>query len=264
MDRKISIQKNIYSNIKFREVIDTTFSELTNILPKTTVEDFFNLYNELFLEIPNTGEFSHTTLSILSQQTLKKGVKDAKDNEIEALQEALKNLQEKLLTADQPDTSITREHPRFTNGTLIRRPEGSILGWPDVFYMDQGFKRAVYFSGDPIMYKSFTKLLKYNENTNEIPRVLDRIIDDIPSGEPLTLENFNDPFTPPIGAFEAEELRISIDPTDANLDPNRYNGDYFNYKEALEADFKEKTDLIVALEEKIEDFNTEIQKIIGG
>ena len=123
MDRKISIQKNIYSNSKFREVIDTTFSELTNITSKTTVEDFFNLYNELFLEIPYTGEFSHTTLSTLSQQILKPGGKDAKDNEIEALQAALKDLQQKLLTANQPDTSITREHPRFNNGSLVRRPK---------------------------------------------------------------------------------------------------------------------------------------------
>lgn len=262
MDRKISIQKNIYSNSKFREVIDTTFSELTNILPKTTVEDFFNLYNELFLEIPNTGEFSHTTLSILSQQTLKKGVKDAKDNEIEALQEALKDLQEKLLTANQPDTSITREHPRFTNGTLIRRPENTNI-FPHAYLMDQGFKRGINFSGDDEMWRSYQNLLKYDEN-NPIPYIPDRIIDDIPSGERLTIENFNDPFIPPIGAFEAEEFRISIDPADANLDPNRYNGDYSAYREALDADFKEKTDLIVALEEKIEDFNTEIQKIIGG
>lgn len=263
MDRKISIQKNIYSNSKFREVIDTTFSELTNITSKTTVEDFFNLYNELFLEIPYTGEFSHTTLSTLSQQILKPGGKDAKDNEIEALQAALKDLQQKLLTANQPDTSITREHPRFNNGSLVRRPVESV-SWPDVFYMDQGFKRGVYFSGDPVMYSSFTKLLKYNGDTNQIPTVLDRVIDDIPSGEPLTIENFNDPFIPPKGAFEAEELRISIDPSDANLNPDKYNGDYDNYYEALNNDFTEKTNLIEALEEKILDFNTEIQKIIGG
>ena len=130
--------------------------------------------------------------------------------------------------------------------------------------MDQGFKRGVYFSGDPIMYSSFTKLLKYNGDTNEIPTVLDRVIDDIPSGEPLTIENFNDPFIPPKGAFEAEEFRISIDPSDANLNPDKYNGDYDNYYEALNNDFKEKTNLIEALEEKIIDFNTEIQKIIGG
>ena len=263
MDRKISIQKNIYSNSKFREVIDTTFSELTNITSKTTVEDFFNLYNELFLEIPYTGEFSHTTLSTLSQQTSKPGGKDAKDNEIEALQAALKDLQQKLLTANQPDTSITREHPRFNNGSLVRRPVESV-SWPDVFYMDQGFKRGINFSGDTEMWKSYQNLLKYDVDTNPIPYILDRIIDDIPSGERLTIENFNDPFIPPKGAFEAEEFRISIDPSDANLDPNNYNGDYGNYSEALNNDFTEKTNLIEALEEKILDFNTEIQKIIGG
>lgn len=265
MDNKIPIKKAIYSNSKFREVIDTDFSELTKSISKISVEDFFNLYNELFLEIPYTGEYSHTTLSVLSQQVLQPGGKDAKDKEIENLQAMLEDLQKQLLESST-DLSITREHPRFNNGTLIRRPEGSMVGWPDVFIMDQGFKRAIYFSDDSGgMYTALKDLLKYTDDwgTNPIPRIPDMIIDDIPSGEPLTSANFNDNWTPSKGIFEAEEFRISLDPSDANLNFDNYNGDAVEYRSALDKDYEEKTNLIVALEEKIADFTQQIQKILS-
>lgn len=261
MDNKIPINKTIYSSNKFREVIDTDFSELTKSISKISVEDFFNLYNELFLEIPPTGEYSHTTLSILSQQVLQPGGKDAKDKEIENLQAMLEDLQKQLLESST-DLSITREHPRFNNGTLIRRPEDTMT-WPHAYLMDQGFKRGISFTGDPEMWKSYQDLLKYNVDTNPIPRIPDKIIDDIPTGDPLTIENFNDNWTPSKGTFEAEEFRISLDPSDANLNFNNYNGDAVEYRSALDKDYEEKTNLIIGLEEKIADFTQEIQKILG-
>ena len=261
MDNKIPIKKAIYSNSKFREVIDTDFSELTKSISKISVEDFFNLYNELFLEIPYTGEYSHTTLSVLSQQVLQPGEKDAKDKEIENLQALLKDLQQQLLEASQTDLSITREHPRFNNGTIIRRPEGA-MAWPHAYLMDQGFKRGINFTGDAEMWRSYQDLLKYNSN-NPIPTIPDRIIDDIPSGPYLTIENFNEDWTPSEGIFEAEEFRISLDPSDANLNFDRYNGDAVEYRSALDKDYEEKTNLIVALEEKIADFTQQIRAILG-
>ena len=99
---------------------------------------------------------------------------------------------------------------------------------------------------------------------NPPPRVPDIIIDDIPTGEPLTEQNFNDEFKPPKGSFEAEEFRIAIDPTDAALNFDKYDGDIERYRDALNKDFDEKTSLIIALEEKIEDFTKQIQSITGG
>ena len=46
MDNIIPIQKNIYSSNKFREVIDTRFSELFNTQDNFDVNDFFNQYNK--------------------------------------------------------------------------------------------------------------------------------------------------------------------------------------------------------------------------
>ena len=262
MDNIIPIQKNIYSSNKFKEVIDTDFSELFNTQDNFGVDDFFNQYNRLFIEIPLSGQSSHAELIRRSSELLGPTGPDAKDKEIENLQAALKDLSEQLVTANQPDISTTREHPRFPNGSIIGRPENSLVGWPDAFVMDQGFKRPIFFSGDQEFYGSFKKLSGYNDN-NPVPKIPDFIIDDIPTGEPLTEQNFNDEFNPPKGSFEAEEFRITIDPSDASLNFNNYDGDVEEYRNALEKDYSEKTNLMIALEEKINGFNTEIQKIAG-
>lgn len=265
MDKVIPIQKNIYSSNKFKEVIDTDFSELFNTQDNFNVDDFFNQYNRLFIEIPLSGQSSHTELIRRSSELLGPTGPDAKDREIENLQAALKDLSEQLVTANQPDISTTREHPRFSNGTLIRRPQNSpVAVWPDVFIMDQGFKRPLFFtdSQSEPFFGSFKRLLGYT-NDNPIPQIPDFIIDDIPTGEPLTEQNFNDEFIPPKGLFEAEEFRITIDPSDASLNFNNYDGNVEGYRSALENDYSEKTNLIVALEEKINGFTNEIQKITG-
>ena len=41
MKESISIRKNIYNNSKYKEVIDTNFSELFSARENFTVEDFF-------------------------------------------------------------------------------------------------------------------------------------------------------------------------------------------------------------------------------
>jgi len=262
MDNIIPIQKNIYSSNKFREVIDTRFSELFNTQDNFDVNDFFNQYNRLFIEIPLNGQSSHSELIRRSSELLGPTGPDTKDKEIENLLATIKDLSEQLVTANQPDISTTREHPRFPNGSIIGRPENSLVGWPDAFVMDQGFKRPIFFSGDQEFYGSFKKLSGYNDN-NPVPRIPDFIIDDIPTGEPLTEQNFNDEFNPPKGSFEAEEFRITIDPSDASLNFNNYDGNVEGYRSALENDYSEKTNLIVALEEKINGFTNEIQKITG-
>ena len=95
MNDNISIRKNIYSSNKYREVIDTNFSELFSAKENFTVEDFFGLYNELFLEIPETGEFSHESLVRKSNQLITPG-EDVKDQEIENLQATIEDLQKQF------------------------------------------------------------------------------------------------------------------------------------------------------------------------
>ena len=64
---EIDITKEQFSKSKFDKVVNTQFSQLTSPQhaqeePTVSVEEFFNQYNTLFYDIPQTGENSHTTL----------------------------------------------------------------------------------------------------------------------------------------------------------------------------------------------------------
>lgn len=261
----ISIRKNIYNSNKYREVIDTNFSELYSARQTFTVEDFFDLYNELFLEIPETGDLSHAALVQKSNQLITPG-KDAKDKEIENLQSTIEDLQKQLLDANKPsvETESVKEHPRFANGTMIRRLASSIQG-VQLFLMDQGYKRRFAFN-DPEMRDSVLRLLEYKNNNGDadfltVPGFPDRVIDDIPSGPDLTIENFNEPWEPSRLLAESEELRIELDPSDANLNPRNYDGDYERYRNELEKDIWEKTKYLESLDNKMDEIRKEIQSI---
>lgn len=268
MKENISIRKNIYSSNKYKEVIDTDFSELFSVRESFTVEDFFNLYNELFLEIPETGELSHAALVQKSNQLITPG-KDVKDNEIENLQATIEDLQKQLLEANQPTAEVEniKEHPRFGNGTMIRRFAASLRG-AELFLMDQGYKRRFEFN-DAEMRDSVLRLLKYTKDNGEadmykVPAFPDRVIDDIRSGPGLTIGNFNEPWTPSEFLAESEELRISLDPADALLDPRRYDNNYTLYRQELEKDLWEKTKYIEALDDKIDEITQQIENLIKG
>ena len=268
MKESISIRKNIYNNSKYKEVIDTNFSELFSARENFTVEDFFDLYNELFLEIPETGEFSHASLVRKSNQLITPG-NDAKDKEIENLQSIIEDLQKQLLDASQPtaEVEVVKEHPRFKNGTLIRRFDSSISGG-QIFLMDQSYKRVFNFN-DPEIRDSFLRLLEYKNNDGEanrykVPAFPDRIIDDIPSGPPLTAGNFNDPWSPSEAEAKVSELRLTLDPANASLNPNNYGGDMDLFREELEKDLVEKENYLQALDEKIKNLRTRKQQITGS
>lgn len=268
MNDNISIRKNIYSNNKYREVINTNFSELFSAREKFTVEDFFDLYNELFLEIPETGEFSHASLVRKSNQLITPG-QDAKDQEIENLQSTIEDLQKQLLDVSQPtaEVEVVKEHPQFKNGTLIRRFDSSIQGG-QIFLMDQGYKRAFGFN-DPEMRDSVLKLFEYKNNAGEadkykVPAFPDRIIDDIPSGKSLTIENFNDPWTPSKAEENIAEFRLTLDPSNASLNPDNYGGDMDLFRNELEKDLLEKENYIRSLQEKLEDLRKRKQQITSN
>lgn len=268
MKENISIRKNVYNTSKYKEVIDTNFSELFSARENFTVEDFFDLYNELFLEIPETGEFSHASLVQKSNQLITPG-NDAKDDEIENLQATIEDLQKQLLDATQPTAEVenVKEHPRFRNGTMIRRFAASLQG-VQLFLMDQGYKRRFEFN-DAEMRDSVLRLLEYKKDNGEadmykVPAFPDRLIDDIPSGPGLTIENFNEPWKPSEFLSEAEDLKIELDPSDAHLDPRRYNNDYTLYRSELEKDVREKTNYINAIDEKMAEIRKEIQSLTSG
>lgn len=58
----IVFNKTIYSKVSFEDKIDTGFNELTSNQLSISIEEFFDLYNEMFFDIPKEGENSHSTI----------------------------------------------------------------------------------------------------------------------------------------------------------------------------------------------------------
>jgi hypothetical protein len=101
----IPVQNLIYSKDTFTKVINTQFTELnTNpvTVDDTSVERFFELYDELFLVIPKEGDInSHKAILIREADYL--GVRIADDDEIQALLQEITDLRQQLLQTEVND-----------------------------------------------------------------------------------------------------------------------------------------------------------------
>jgi hypothetical protein len=103
MEQKIDTKKNVFNKNQYSKTIDTSFREFgvttisDDLESQPTVEQFFELYNQLFYEIPSNGEInSH---EFLVQQSGEYINFEANSEEIQALQEEIANLREELLNA---------------------------------------------------------------------------------------------------------------------------------------------------------------------
>jgi len=101
MARNINLNKTVFNKRDYEKTINTSFTQLgvqsvqQQIDQQPTVQEFFNLYNELFYEIPELGETnSHEFLIKTSTNYI--GFEE--QNEIiEALQKEISLLREELL-----------------------------------------------------------------------------------------------------------------------------------------------------------------------
>jgi hypothetical protein len=106
----VDLVKKVYGINTYSKVIDTTFNELVTPQPIVsasviTVDEFFNQYDELFFDIPVTGNInSHTYLVQRSQQYIGGSVIDA---EKQALIEEINSLRQQLLDLNQSFSSIS-------------------------------------------------------------------------------------------------------------------------------------------------------------
>jgi hypothetical protein len=116
MSENINLQKQVFNKGVYSKVINTDFTEL-GVIPiqqqietQPTVEDFFNLYNELFYDIPELGVAnSHEYLIIKSSEYINFSPNqdeiDALQTEISQLRIELLDTQKQLLEA-QTGTSL--------------------------------------------------------------------------------------------------------------------------------------------------------------
>tara|TARA_B100000497_G_scaffold108702_1_gene127007 strand:- start:21 stop:560 length:540 start_codon:yes stop_codon:yes gene_type:complete len=103
MKSKIDLVKNVYQKVNYPRIIDTKFSELgtvsiTDQIDATpTTNEFFDLYNSLFYEIPSYGDInSHQYLIETSAEYIDF---DANQEEITALRAEITDLRRQLLEA---------------------------------------------------------------------------------------------------------------------------------------------------------------------
>ena len=139
----ISLNKNVYNNKQSTDFMSTSFSELIKSNPNYTIPKFFEVYQDLFYNIPKKGEKSHHSLIVQSQDYINNYV-DPKDSIIEKLIEEVEKKEEEFNLKENPEP---KEHIFYPNGTFLRTHgwnveivEGVPQGLP-IWVMQEGMKR---------------------------------------------------------------------------------------------------------------------------
>lgn len=120
MSQRIDLNRKVYDKNKYQKTIDTTFNELLPPPPPEeeiqiiTVGEFFDIYENLFYDIPKTGETnSHEYLIKQSSEYIGS---EATDSEIEALLNEINNLRTELLETQQELANAQQELANNING----------------------------------------------------------------------------------------------------------------------------------------------------
>ena len=96
---QIPIEKTVYDKNTFGKVIDTQFSQLLNNqeeeTPVFTIEDFFELYEQLFYQIPKEGD-SNSHQYIIEKEAEYLGIIISQDD-IQALLDEITILRQQVL-----------------------------------------------------------------------------------------------------------------------------------------------------------------------
>jgi hypothetical protein len=119
MSENIKFNKQVYDKDQYTKVINTFFTQLgiqsiqETINNQPTQNQFFDMYNDLFYDIPELGEInSHEYLIKKSSEYINF---DANQEEIEALQAEISQLREELLNAQKQNIELQ-------TGTTIPTP----------------------------------------------------------------------------------------------------------------------------------------------
>ncbi len=110
MAENIRLNKNVFNKPQYQKTIDTSFNQLgvktiqEQLDEQPTVQEFFDMYNQLFYEIPEEGETnSHEYLIKTSGDYI---AFDQANEEVSALQDEIATLREELLSTQQELANI--------------------------------------------------------------------------------------------------------------------------------------------------------------
>lgn len=186
MAEDINLNKEVFNKRAYTKTIDVTFNELgiqtvqQQLDQQPTVQEFFNMYNELFYQINQFGPTeSHEYLVKTSGEYISF---EEKDELIEALQQEIATLRTQLLEAENNLANAVlggeEEIPTLEEAEteLIENPVVDIVNTPnptqDTSYPNQNDVAIAYFNGKisdgipgykvrPVTYKMMKENLKY-------------------------------------------------------------------------------------------------------
>jgi hypothetical protein len=109
---QISVQKTVFNKDTYSKVIDTQFHQLINqstqeSVPSFTVDDFFQLYEDLFYQIPKEGD-TNSHRYILQKEADYLGVSISQDD-IQALLNEITSLRQEILDSQQIIKDLTKK-----------------------------------------------------------------------------------------------------------------------------------------------------------
>jgi len=111
MANEVRLQKTVYDKGQFDKVVDRTFNTFAQPIPQEdlpTVEEFFNLYEQLYYEIPVEGETESHQYLIQKSSEITQFDNDTEDiqpllDEIAILREQILEYQQQLIQANTPE-----------------------------------------------------------------------------------------------------------------------------------------------------------------
>ncbi len=109
---QISLDKNVFNKSDFEKLVDTKFKQLinsgVNAEDTFTIDDFFQLYDEIFNQIPKEGDIdSHRY--ILNREAEYLGVPINDGLNIQALLDEITSLRGELLDANKTLLDLTKK-----------------------------------------------------------------------------------------------------------------------------------------------------------
>lgn len=111
MSQELNLYREVYGQNTYTRVVDTEFKQLvdpieTDVIQDITVEEFFNLYESLFFEIPINGDLN-THEYLVRRSTEYLGGSVVSDNE-KALLEEINSLRQQLLDTNSSLIDISK------------------------------------------------------------------------------------------------------------------------------------------------------------
>ena len=109
---QIPIQKTVFNKDTYGRVVDTQFSQLINQGTEDetlsfTVDDFFQLYDEVFYQIPKEGDINSHQY-ILQREADYLGISISQDD-VQALLNEITSLRQQVLEAQKTINDLTKK-----------------------------------------------------------------------------------------------------------------------------------------------------------